>query len=189
MTIRETAQVMDRLEVAYPRYYAGIDQKRRENALIMWASAFSQDDVRLVVAAVQSFIETDEKGFPPVPGQIKAKLRLITSHDELSAEDAWNAIRKALWNSLYGAQEQFDKLPEPVRKVVGDAEQLKKWAEMDSETVHSVVSSNFLKAYRAETARQKEYAALPPDVQKLVDQLSAAKAMPELPESKTGRSE
>lgn len=180
MTLQETREVMKALSTAYPRFYAGLDEERQKNAAMMWMAAFKSDDVRLVVAAVWSFIGTDEKGFPPVPGQILAKMRLITSHGELSAEDAWNMVRVALRDSLYGAQEQFDKLPESVKGIVGNAEQLVKWAEMDSETVHSVVSSNFLKAYRTESARRKEYAALPPDVRELVDKLSVAKTMPEL---------
>ena len=80
----------------YPRYYAGIDRRRRTRAVVLWASAFEEDDPRLVAGAVRSFIETDGKGFPPVPGQIKAKMRLITAHGELSENDAWNTGQEHL---------------------------------------------------------------------------------------------
>ena len=184
MTVQETGRVMDVLESAYPRYYAGIDKQRQERAVIMWASAFSRDDVRLVVAAVRSFIEMDEKGFPPVPGQIKAKMRLIAGHGELSDTGAWNMVRNAIRNSGHESREEFEKLPPPLQKLVGNASQLREWALMDSETLNSVVSSNFLKAYRAWSEREREYNALPPDVREVVTQSAAARARPELPGEK-----
>ena len=179
MTVRETGRVMDVLESAYPRYYAGIDKQRQERAVIMWASAFSRDDVRLVVAAVQSFIEMDEKGFPPVPGQIKAKIRLITQRGELPESEAWSMIRKAVCNSGYESREEFDRLPPPLQKLVGSASQLREWALMDSGTLNSVVSSNILKAYRTQTAREREFNALPPDVRALIPQSARTEAFPE----------
>ena len=147
--------------------------------------AFEEDDPRLVAAAVRSFIETDEKGFPPVPGQIKAKMRLITAHGELSENDAWNMIRKAVRNSVYESRAEFERLPPPLRKLVGSPNQLREWSLTDSETLNSVVASNFLKAYRTQTAREREYNALPPDVRAIVAELAAAKAMPELSERKS----
>ena len=184
MTVKQTGEIMDALETAYPRYYAGIDRQRRTRAVVMWASAFEEDDPRLVAAAVRSFIEMDEKGFPPVPGQIKAKMRLITARGELSENDAWNMVRKAVRNSVYESRAEFERLPPRLRKLVGSPNQLREWSLMDSETLNSVVASNFLKAYRTQTAREREYNALSPDVRAIVAELAAAKAMPEIPERK-----
>ena len=38
---------------------------------------FSAEDAAVVAAAVKSLIETDEKGFPPNIGQVKAKVREV----------------------------------------------------------------------------------------------------------------
>ena len=184
MTIEETADVMDLLKRFYPAFYARQPDTERLKSADLWAVMFADDDPRLVAAAVKSFIAMDEKGFPPVPGQIKAKLRLIMAHGELSESDAWSMVRKAVRNSGYESQTEFDRLPPPVQKLVGSPNQLREWALMDSETLNSVVASNFLKAYRTQTAREREYNALPPDVQALVAELADAKAMPELPERK-----
>ena len=178
MTRQETGQIMNLLSFAYPRYYAGLDKIREKNAVNMWAVTFAEDDPRLVVAAVKSFIAMDDKGFPPVPGQIKAKLRLIMARGELSETEAWSMIRKAVRNSGYESQEEFDRLPPPLQKLVGSASQLREWALMDSGTLNSVVSSNVLKAYRTQTAREREFNALPPDVQALVPQSPDSKAVP-----------
>lgn len=175
MDLFETGAVMDILETAYPRYYAGVDDGRRKRAAEMWASAFADDDPRLVAAAVKSFINSDEKGFPPVPGQIRAKLRLIVGHNDATELEAWNLVKKALRNSDYYPQEEFDKLPPLVRRMVGNPAQLREWSLMDSDTVNSVIASNFQRSYREAAEREREYGALPPDVQEFADKLAAAR--------------
>ena len=178
MTDIDVAGVMDLLDEFYPAFYAKRTDEERLEIADLWAVVFAADDPRLVVAAVRSFIEMDEKGFPPVPGQIKAKMRLIMAHGELPETEAWSMIRKAVRNSGYESQEEFERLPPPLKKLVGSASQLREWALMDSGTLNSVVSSNILKAYRTQTAREREFNALPPDVRALVPQSTDAKAVP-----------
>ena len=183
MTRYETGQVMNLLTAAYPRYYAGIDEKRSKDALNMWATLFANDDMRIVLAAVRAFIDSDEKGFPPVPGQIKAKMRLILDPEEMTEMEAWNLVANALKNSAYGATEEFEKFPPVVKRIVGSPGQLREWGMMDSETVHSVVSSNFQRSYKAVAEKEREYRKLPGEVRDLVQSLRLSQApIPELPE-------
>lgn len=77
MTRRETGIIMDILATAYPRFYAGPDAPDPVKAMNLWAELFAHDDVEVVAAAVKSLIETDQKGFPPNIGQVKAKMQEI----------------------------------------------------------------------------------------------------------------
>ena len=52
---------------------------------------------------------------------------------------------------------------------------------MDSETVHSVLASNFQRSYRAIAAKEREFERLPPDVRELAARIAAAKSAQELP--------
>ena len=81
MTIEETAEILDLLQAAYPQFYAKKSDAELDSVTDLWATIFARDDVRIVKAAVRSFIESDEKGFPPVPGQVKAKIRLIVGRN------------------------------------------------------------------------------------------------------------
>lgn len=178
MTVFEAADVIELLKDFYPIAYA----KRTEAELLttakLWASIFVEDDVRLVAAALKAFIASDEKGFPPVPGQIKAKMRMITNYGELTEAEAWGLVAKATKNSAYHAPEEFEKLPPIVRKLVGSPNQLKEWGIMPSETLHSVVASNFQRAFRTMLERERAYSTLTPDVKELVAAFAAAKALP-----------
>ena len=79
MTRQETGIIMDILTAAYPRFYSSTTGPDMRNAIKLWADMFAHDEVALVAAAVKSVIESDEKGFPPTIGQVKAKLRLLTA--------------------------------------------------------------------------------------------------------------
>lgn len=181
MTDLEAADVMDVLKKFYPAFYAKWTDMERLEMAEVWAVIFIDDDVRIVMAAVKAFYASDEKGFPPVPGQIRAKINLILDNGELSEAEAWNLIAKAIRNSGYHSREEFDKLPPILQKLVGSPNQLRDWANMPTETVHSVVASNVQRAFRTVSERERIYKALPPDVKELVTQIAAAKAMPELP--------
>ena len=180
----DVLKIMSVLRGAYPQFYRNIDRKEAEATVGLWTEMFAHDEYPFVAAAVKALIESDSKGFPPHIGAVKEKLRLLTAGDEMTEAEAWGIVAKALRNSTYGSREEFDKLPPMVRRIVGSPSQLREWAAMDSEAVHSVVSSNFQRSYRAIAQREREIAKLPPDVRVLVGKLADAKKMEALPEKK-----
>lgn len=173
MTRKETGIIMDILATAYPRFYSGPDAPDPAKAVSLWAEMFAEDDVALVAAAVKALIATDDKGYPPHIGAVKAKLWQITGGPEETESDAWNLISRAVRNGLYGAKEEFAKLPPTLQRIVGSPSQLREWAMMDSETLHSVVASNVQRSYKAISYREREIAKLPGDVRKMARQISA----------------
>ena len=184
MTLEETGVIMDILATAYPRFYSGPDAPDMMKTLTLWAEMFARDDVALVAAAVMALIESDEKGYPPHIGAVKAKLRLLTSGGELGELEAWGIVAKALRNSTYGSKEEFEMLPSVIKRIVGSPSQLREWGLMDHDTAHSVVASNFQRSYRSILQREREVAMLPPDVKTLVGKISDGKKPDDLPEEK-----
>lgn len=173
----EMLKIMAVLRGAYPNFYRGISKIEAEDTVNLWLDIFGRYPYPLVAAAVKSFIEADEKGFPPVPGQIMAKLRLITEPERQGEAEVWALVASAVKNGLYGYREEFEKLPTVVQKIVGTPEQLRDWAMMESGAFHSVVASNFQRAYRTAVTREAELSKLPPDVKKLLAQATAPMAL------------
>lgn len=171
MTRQETGIIMDILRAAYPRYYSGLPQTELKNAVNLWCEMFDED-ITLVAAAVKAFISTDKKGFPPHIGAIKEKIREITRTEEMTEAEAWNLVSTALRNGIYGSKEEFYKLPPIVQKIVGNHNQLREWAAMDSETVQTVIASNFQRSYRVRAQKQREYDSLPSDVKQIAEPIS-----------------
>lgn len=164
---------------AYPRYCAGLDAGRKAGVVAMWMSAFWNDDVRVVEAALQSFANTDDKGFPPCVGQIRERIFMLFGRNELTEAEAWNLVLKAVRQSDYAdsAKEAFAKLPPTLQRLVGDAGQLRAWSQMDKETLHSVVASNFQRSYKTAAEKERAYNVLPPHMRESVDRLAAARTV------------
>ena len=180
----EVLKIMSVLRGAYPAFYQNIGRKEAEAIVGLWSDMFANDEYPLVAAAVKALIEPGGKGFPPHIGAVKEKLRLISSGDEMTEAEAWGIVAKALRNSTYGSREEFEKFPPVIKRIVGSPSQLREWGMMDSETVHSVVASNFQRSYKAIAQREREIAKLPPDVKALVGKLAEGKKLDALSEKK-----
>lgn len=177
MTRQETGIIMDILATAYPRFYAGPDAPDPEKAVALWAEMFAEDDVAVVAAAVKALIATDDKGFPPHIGAVKAKVRQITQPSGMTPQEAWNLVAKAIRNSAYESREEYDKLPREVQRLVGSPNQLRDWALMDSDTVHSVVASNFQRSFSTRQKADNDFKALPRDVQAMIGTVAERMAL------------
>lgn len=172
MTIQETGIIMDILSTAYPMFYAGNEAPDPRKVMALWASMFANDPVDLVAAAVKALIATDTKGFPPHIGAVKEKLRQITEKQQASPAEAWAVVWRAVQRSSYNSRREFEKLPDELKRLVGSPEQLKAWAQMDADTVQSVIGSNFQRSYQARAKQDADFRALPEDVKKLALKVS-----------------
>lgn len=187
MTHEETLKVLAVLKAAYPSFYRNMRRDEAEGIVALWSSQFEGDSYQVVSAAVAAHISTDEKGYPPHIGAIKSAIFKLTHPDDLTEMEAWGCVAIALRNSTYNSAKEFDKLPPVVQRIVGSPSQLREWAMMDTDTVQSVVQSNFLRSYRARAANEREFLALPPSVQQVMSELAAGMAMPALRGAGGGR--
>lgn len=179
MTLKDTGTVMEILKTAYPTFYSGPNAPDLKQATRLWAEMFRDDDVSIVAAAVKALIVTDEKGFPPHIGAVKGKIRQVTAPDQMTEMEAWELVRKALSRSGYGAEEEYKKLPPMIQRLVGSHRQLKEWAMMDTDTVNSVIASNFQRSYRARAKSEANYMALPKDIRSVIEGVANHMELPE----------
>lgn len=168
MTKRDVVGIMALLQTAYPAYYAKQDDQQRMEAVNLWAELFADDDPGLVGAAVKTIIVSGG-AFPPSIGEIKNKMHDLTAPAEISETEAWAMVSRACTNGIYGYEAEFAKLPPTVQAAVGRPEQLREWAQMDVETVQSVVASNFMRGYKTAQRREKETAMIPESVRTLLE--------------------
>ena len=178
MTVLETGQIMDILVTAYPRFYAGKDAPDQKKTLQLWATMFAEYPLAVVAGAVKALIATDEKGFPPHIGAVMAKIRQLTQDKPMTEQEAWALVKKAVSRSGYNSREEFDKLPPEIQAVLHDAGTLKAWA-IDENYNEGVVSSNFMRSYRAKAQSIREWSALPEDVKRIAIDAGGGFTLPE----------
>ncbi len=167
MTRQETVSILAILRAAFPSFYKGMERKDLEGIVSLWNDMFRDDAANVVAGAVKALIATKTTGYPPTIGEVKEHVRRITKPREMTEQEAWARISKALRNSLYGSEEEFRKLPPVLQSVVHDPRQLREWAMMDEATVQSVVASNVQRSFRARAQQARDFEALPEDVKAL----------------------
>jgi len=154
------------LRIAYPSFYKAMNAKDHGDTVVLWATMFPDDPFELVSAAVKTFIASDEKGFPPHIGAIKAAIAKLTQPDALTEAEAWNIVRGKM--SCYATRADFLSLPPVIQRAVGSASQLCQWAMTDMESM-PVIQSNFMRSFRAAQAAEQQRARIPKDVLALMD--------------------
>jgi hypothetical protein len=170
------------LETAYPMFYAKKTQQEREDAIKLWAEMFADEPGEVVAMATKALIKSRVSTFPPGIGEITEKIQQIMQPDQMTELEAWGLVVKAVSNSTYNSGEEFKKLPPVVQRLVGAPSQLKEWAAMDSETLNSVVASNFQRSYKVRAKNERDYLALPSSVKSFMAGITDGMRMPALPE-------
>lgn len=160
-------KIMTILQSEYPQSFSNMDARMMTLKMELWEREFSADNPNLVYAAIRTYMRTPER-FAPSIGQVRDIMNTLTAGEELPEQTAWAMVSAACRNGLYGYKAEFEKLPPAVQAAVGAPEQLKAWAMMDADTVESVVASNFMRNFKANKARDKARAALPPEMQNLI---------------------
>lgn len=175
MTREDATRIIRIICAAYPNTYS--TDEVLMDAISVWSVVFAADPSKLVESAVYTYVN-EERFKAPNPGQIRAIMMKIANPNELSEGDAWNLVQRALSNGLYGAQEEFDKLPEDVQKAIGSPQWIHAVA-MDEDANMSVESSNFYRRYRQVVADRREKECMPPAVREMVEQLTSNMGMSE----------
>lgn len=174
MTFDETHTILTLLQTEYPQSFSKMDDRQMAMKLKLWASEFQYDDYKAVYAVVRAIMSAGNREFAPNIGVIREKLRSYSTDGELTENEAWALVAKAICNGIYGYREEYAKLPPAVQKAVGEPEQLKRWAVMEESEVGSVVASNFQRSFRQIAQRERELAKIPADVRELLTGVSAA---------------
>lgn len=173
MTFDETKTILTLLQTEYPQSFSKMDERAMAMKLKLWAAEFADDDYRAVYAVVRGIISAGAREFAPNIGVIREKMRSYSVAGELTENEAWSMVSRAIRNGIYGYREEYDRLPPEIQQAVGEAEQLKHWAVMDESEVQSVVASNFQRSYRTIMARNRELSKIPADVRALLTGVSA----------------
>lgn len=161
MNKTETAKIMSVLSVTYPNFYAGFSVEKKEQALDIWHVVLEDYPYALVQQAVKAVITSSK--FPPTPAEIIEQIKFIQKEPEMTEVEAWGYISKAIKNSTYRAAEEWEKLPEVLKKIVSP-DLLRSWSTIKADDVETVIHSNFLRTFREVQARDKKYDLLPNSV-------------------------
>ena len=166
MQLQEVKDLLTVIRLNYPQSFRDYTKKQGEAYVAMMYEAFKDDPTELVTSAVKSIIYSDTREFAPNIGQIKNKMFELTNTG-MTEQEAWLMVKKACGNGLYGAEEEYSKLPATIQKLV-TPQQIRDWAMIDSDELNTVVASNFMRSYKVRAGKDREYEMLPKDIKNMI---------------------
>lgn len=173
MTREETKKILMIIQTSYPNWHPA----DLSFTVDTWTIMLEGYEYTEVSTALKTYILADTSGFAPSIGQLVDKIHSLRERtgkgQELRELEAWSLVYKAICNSNYHADEEFTKLPPAVQRTVGSPENLKEWAQMDSDTVQSVEQSHFVRCYRSALEQARQDDKLPQEVKAMLEQRAA----------------
>lgn len=130
-----------------------------------WYSLLKDISYKDASNAVERYMST--RHFPPTVADIKEMCYKNENYD-MNELEAWAIVYRAICNSGYYYQEEFEKLPKTIQKTIRDPRMLYEWSQLGTEEVQTVIKSNFEKTYKTECARQQEFGQMPEKIQQLI---------------------
>lgn len=168
MTREDTKHLLMMIEAAYPNFKIS-DATTLINAWYITLQEFNANEILL---ALETFKRTDRSGFAPQVGQLIDCVFKAQDSAQMGAVEAWGIVSRAIRNSGYHAQEEFDKLPDICKKVVGSPSQLHNWALTDMVMLETNIARQFQFAYETEAKREREFARYPMQLQGQIQALT-----------------
>lgn len=162
-----------------------------QHAFDVWYEMLKDLDYKTASYAVKKYMISEERE-PNVASIRKHAIGLIPDpNEQLNEMAAWEMVQRAIRNSTYHAEEEFDKLPEIIQKAVVHPRQLREWATMENidGRAWNVMQSNFMRTYRSELEREKENRKLSPDLLNMVKMREITKKDKELIGNEQSRAE
>ena len=154
-------------KATYPRAFERFTQADYSNMELAWSMVLGEYSYEQAAMGLRTFLASDSKGFPPSPGQVVECIRKASKRpqDEILAAEAWEMVWKAIGDVRWdNPEEEYDKLPKKVQKIIGSAASLVEMAKMDTNDVLIGEKARFIHQYDAYTERENDYAKIPHEV-------------------------
>ena len=165
MTRDEVVATLKILKIAYPGFYSKMSARDGIDAINVWCEMFDEDDVNAVKCALYKILE-EHADYPPTIADIKIKLKELRQavSGEKTSEELWQILKNAVSNGYYGSKEEFEKLPDELKKFLGSPYALKELSQIDTSTLNTVTKGQFLKQISSIRDKVKFERETPPEI-------------------------
>ena len=171
MTPEESARCLSILRTAYPSSYSKnrVSDTDAENLIYLWSTIFADEPYEVVLSAIMDLMTTKSEWAPDIAA-VKQRIREMSDAvtGEPTDQDLWEALTRAVSNSAYGADEEFQKLPEEARSFAGSPSGLRRLASLDSDTFQSVTRGQFFRQISDIRSRRELSNRMPPALKSMI---------------------
>lgn len=165
----EVTATLKILKVAYPAFYSRMTRDTALDTIEIWCEMFRNDDAPVVKLALHKII-SEHTGYPPTIADIKQTVNEMLCHatGKPTDERLWQLLKDAVSNGYYEYREEYEKLPEELKRYLGSAIVLRELSQMDTGTFNTVYHGQFLKQIQAIRERVRFDLETPPEIKNLL---------------------
>lgn len=146
MTREETSRIIALIQIAYPQTANNLKESDLDLKIDEWTFQFRNDSYQSVYKTVQYYISTNK--YPPTIADIHSmKFDIMNRETIPDGETAWELIVKSARCQREYAREQYEQLPEFLKKMV-TIEMLVEIGYSNQESL-IFMKNSFLKDYRS----------------------------------------
>ncbi|MGJ8754117.1 replicative helicase loader/inhibitor [Clostridium botulinum] len=167
MTQEETIKILSIIKAAYPQWARDLKPTDAKAMVNLWGAMLEDYPYNVVQIAIKKIIATNK--FPPSVAEVIEAINYIKTggQAEMTEIEAWGLVRKAIKNSAYNAEEEFNKLPSRIQEAIGSHNILHNWSQ-ESVGIETVIGSNFMRSYKQTVIRKKEEKQLPQSIRTML---------------------
>ncbi|MBR6902604.1 MAG: hypothetical protein IKN39_01790 [Clostridia bacterium] len=122
MTFNEIMILLGQINIIYPNEKPGGKEEMAVRAKL-WQEDLCDVSAELVEMAFRQYRKTNTSGFAPKPAHLLNIIRCVFGKS-LDDGEITCLLKRALSNSAFNSQAEFDRLPDDLKKVVGNAGEL-----------------------------------------------------------------
>lgn len=166
MTAEQFGSIAERLKTIWKKDFLTSNVEME-----VWFRLLSDLPGEVAIEAANVYMAT--KTFPPKPADIReiAVGIMQKSDGGLTSAEAFALYWKAVSNGIYGAQKEYDALPEIVQRASGGVGAIQA-AAMDENTNYDVEKALFEKRFNQIKTQMDEEAKLPESVRQAIEGIS-----------------
>lgn len=160
MNRQETIKIIVGLKTMFPNSYNNMNAEEKEVLVSMWQDTLQDYTYNQVYQAMKMYITSNTSGFAPTPANIIENIRTMQPSKYLSENQAWDVYYKGICNSSYNSVEEYNKLPEEIKKITSP-QQMRSLAQEGNEGMMASVKASFNRDYQKVIEETKKIETLP----------------------------
>ncbi|EDU35714.1 hypothetical protein CLOSPO_01879 [Clostridium sporogenes ATCC 15579] len=168
MNKEQTIKILSIIKAAYPQWARDLKVNDAQMMVTLWNDMLQDYEYNLVQIAIKKVIATNK--FPPSVSEVIESINYIKTggQAEMTEIEAWGLVRRAIKNSAYHAEEEFNKLPSRIQEAIGSHNILHNWSQESINGIETVIGSNFMRSYKQTVIRKKEEKQLPQSIKTML---------------------
>lgn len=160
MNKQETIKLIVGIKTIYPNSYNNMTTEEKNVLIDIWQDSLQDYAYENVYKSLKMYVNSNTSGFAPTPAHIIENLKTMQPDNHLSESEAWDTYYKAICRSSYYAQEEYDKLPDEIKKLTSP-NQMRNLALSEGEALMSSIKASFCRDYRNNIENKKKIETMP----------------------------